>query len=103
MVKIAKGDRQLTVPLGAYQNYYEPLGYGLLEAAEGLRNDPGMFTRGGGNFSNSEHSAASEAYTPEQIALMTTDQLYGVADKLGIDYQNVRTKDDLIELIIQTL
>ena len=34
---------------------------------------------------------------------MTTDQLYEVADRLGINYQRVRTKGDLVKLILQTI
>ena len=103
MVKITRGDHQLMVPLGAYYNYYESQGYELLENAVEMQKGPGMFTGEEANSPNNEHSAASETYTRDQVASMTTDQLYEVADHLGIDYQKVRTKGDLIELITRAL
>lgn len=103
MVKIAKGDRTLTVTRGAFHNYYEPLGYELVEAPRGPEADSGVFTGGEGHSSDHEPTATSEGYTQEQIMGMTTDQLYEVADKLGINYQRVRTKSDLVKLILQAL
>lgn len=103
MVKIVKGDSHLMVPRGAFHNYYESQGYRLAEASEAPDNDPGMFTGEDGHSSDSEPAATSGGYTKEQVMAMTTDQLYEVADQLGINYQRVRTKPDLVKLIIQTL
>lgn len=103
MVKIIKGDRTLTVTHGAFHNYYEPLGYELVEAPRSPEADPGMFTGEGGHSSDHEPAATSGGYTKEQVMGMTTDQLYEIADKLGINYQGVRTKGDLIKLILQTI
>lgn len=103
MVKIVKGDRTLTVTHGAFHNYYEPLGYELVEAPRSLEADPGMFTGEEDHSSDHEPAATSEGYTKEQVMSMTTDQLYEVADKLGINYQRVRTKGDLVKLILQAI
>lgn len=103
MVKIIKGDRTLTVTHGAFHNYYEPLGYELVEAPRSLEADPGMFTGGGVNSSDHEPAATSEGYTREQVMGMTLDQLYEAADKLGINYQGVRTKGDLVKLILRAI
>lgn len=103
MVKIVKGDRTMTVTHGAFHNYYEPLGYELVEAPRSPEGDPGMFTGGEGHSPDHEPAGTSGDYTPEQIKAMTTDQLYEVADKLGINYQGVRTKSDLVKLILQTI
>lgn len=103
MVKIVKGDHTLTVTYGAFHNYYEPLGYELVEAPKSPEADSGMFTRGEGNSSDPEPEATSESYTREQVMGMTTDQLYEVADKLDINYQRVRTKGDLVKLILQAI
>lgn len=103
MVKIVKGDSHLMVPRGAFHNYYESQGYRLSEASEALDKDPGMFTGEEGHSPDQESPAVSDGYTKDQIMAMTTDQLYEVADKLGINYQRVRTKPDLVKLIIQTL
>ena len=103
MVKIVKGDRTLTVTHGAFHNYYEPLGYELVEAPRSPEADPGMFTGKEGHSSDHEPEATSGGYTKEQVMGMTTDQLYEVADKLGINYQRVRTKSDLVKLILQAL
>ena len=103
MVKIVKGNRTLTVTNGAFHNYYEPLGYELVEAPRSPEADPGMFTRGGGHSSDHEPAATPEGYTQEQIMSMTLDQLYETADRLGINYQRVRSKGDLVKLILQAL
>ena len=103
MVKIIKGDRTLTVTHGAFHNYYKPLGYELVEAPRSPEADPGMFTGGGGHSSDHESAATSGVYTKKQVMSMTTDQLYEVADKLGINYQRVRTKGDLVKLILQAI
>ena len=103
MVKIVKDDRTLTVTRGAFHNYYGPLGYKLVEAPRSPEADPGMFTGEGDHSSDSEPAATSQSYTKEQIMGMTTDQLYEIADELGISYQSVRTKNDLVKLILQTL
>ena len=103
MVKIIKGDRTLTVTRGAFHNYYEPQGYELLEAPSGPEIPTGVFTGGEGHSPDHEPAATSEGYTKEQVMAMTTDQLYEVADQLGINYQRVRTKPDLVKLIIQAL
>ena len=106
MVKIVRGNHQLRVTLGAFHNFYESQGYELLEAPE-APVDPdtatGDFTGGTGHSSNHEPAATSGGYTREQVMAMTTDQLYEVADQLGIDYQKVKTKPDLVKLIIQAL
>lgn len=103
MVKIIKGNHTLTITHGAFHNYYEPLGYELVEAPRSPEADPGMFTGGEGHSSDHEPAATSGGYTREQVMSMTTDQLYEVADKLDINYQRVRTKDDLVKLILQAL
>ena len=103
MVKIVKGDRTLTVTHGAFHNYYEPLGYELVEAPRSPEDDHGMFTGEDGHSPDHDPEATSGGYTKEQVMGMTTDQLYEVADKLGINYQRVRTKGDLVKLILQTL
>lgn len=103
MVKIVKGDRTLTVTHGAFHSYYEPLGYELVEAPRGPEADPGMFTGGEGHSSDHEPATISGGYTKEQVMSMTTDRLYEVADKLGINYQRVRTKGDLVKLILQAI
>lgn len=103
MVKIVKGDRTLTVTHGAFHNYYEPLGYELVEAPRSHEADPGMFTGEEDHSSDHEPAATSGGYTKEQVMSMTTDQLYEVADKLGINYQRVRTKGDLVKLILQAI
>ena len=103
MVKIIKGDRTLTVTHGAFHNYYEPLGYELVEAPRSPEADSGMFTGGEGHSSDHESAATPGGYTKEQVMSMTTDQLYEVADKLGINYQGVRTKGDLVKLILQAI
>lgn len=103
MVKIVKGDRTLTVTHGAFHNYYEPLGYELVEAPRSPEADSGMFTGEEDHSSDHEPAATSEGYTKEQVMSMTTDQLYEVADKLGINYQRVRTKGDLVKLILQAI
>lgn len=103
MVKIVKGDHILMVTHGAFHNYYEPLGYELVETPRSSEADPGMFTGEEGHSSDHEPAAALGGYTKEQVTSMTTDQLYEVADKLGINYQGVRTKGDLVKLILQTI
>lgn len=103
MVKIAKGNRHLTVTRGAFHNYYESQGYELLEAPEAPENAPGVFTGEEGHSPDSEPVATSDTYTREQVMSMTTDQLYEVADKMGINYQRVRTKNDLVKLVVQAL
>lgn len=103
MVKISKGNHHLTVTRGAFHNYYESLGYELVEAPRSPEADPGMFTRGEDPSVNHEPTATSEGYTQEQVMGMTTDQLYEVAEKLSINYQGIRTKSDLIKLIVQAL
>lgn len=103
MVKIIKDGHTLTVTHGAFHNYYESQGYELVEAPRGPQADPGMFTGGEGHSSDPEPAATSQGYTKEQIVSMTTDQLYEVADELGISYQSVRTKGDLVKLILQAL
>ena len=104
MVKIVKGDSQLTVTRGAFHNFYEAQGYQLLEAPE-APVDPefpaGGFNGGQDHSPDSEPAATSETYTQEQLMSMTTNQLYEVADQLGINYQRVRTKNDLVRLIVQ--
>ena len=103
MVKIVKGDRTLTVTHGAFHNYYESLGYELVEAPRGPEADPSMFTGEEGHSPDHEPAATPGGYTQEQVMSMTTDQLYEVADKLGINYQRVRTKGDLVKLILQAI
>ena len=103
MVKIIKGNHTLMVTHGAFHNYYEPLGYELVEAPGSPEADPGMFTGEEGHSSDHESAATPEGYTKEQVMSMTTDQLYEVADRLGINYQRVRTKGDLVKLILQTI
>jgi hypothetical protein len=103
MVKIVKGGRTLTVTHGAFHNYYEPLGYELVEAPRSPEADPGMFIGEVGHSPDHEPAATPEGYTKEQVMSMTTDQLCGVADKLGINYQKVRTKGDLVKLILQAI
>jgi hypothetical protein len=103
MVKIVKGNHTLTVTRGAFHNYYKPLGYEPVEAPRSLEADPGMFTGEEGHSPDHEPAAASEGYTQEQVMGMTLDQLYEAADKLGINYQRVRTKGDLVKLILQAL
>lgn len=103
MVKIIKGNRTLTVTRGAFHNYYEPLGYELVEAPSDSETPTGVFTGVEDHSSDSEPAATPEGYTKEQVMAMTTDQLYEVADQLGINYQRVRTKGDLVKLILQTI
>lgn len=103
MVKIVKGDHTLTVTHGAFHNYYESMGYELVEAPRSHEDDSGMFTRVEGNSPDHGPAATSESYTKEQVMGMTTDQLYEIADKLGINYQRVRTKGDLVKLILQAI
>ena len=103
MVKIVKGNRTLTVTHGAFHNYYEPLGYELVETPRSPKADPDMFTGEEGHSPDHGPAATSEGYTQEQVMSMTLDQLYEVADKLGINYQRVRTKGDLVKLILQAL
>lgn len=103
MVKIIKGNHTLMVTHGAFHNYYEPLGYELVEAPRSPEADPGMFTGGEDHSPDHEPTATPGSYTKEQVMGMTTDQLYEVADKLGINYQRVRTKGDLAKLILQTI
>lgn len=103
MVKIARGNHTLMVTNGAFHNYYEPLGYELVETPRSPEVDPGMFTGGEDHSSDHEPAATSESYTKEQVMSMTTEQLYEVADKLGINYQRVRTKGDLVKLILQSI
>ena len=103
MVKIAKGNHTLMVTHGAFHNYYEPLGYELVETPRSPEADLSMLTAGEGNSSDHEPAATPESYTKEQVNGMTLEQLYEVADKLGINYQRVRTKGDLAKLILQTI
>ena len=103
MVKIVKGDRTLTVTRGAFHNYYESQGYELLEAPSDPETSAEVFTGEGGHSPDHEPAATSEGYTKEQVMSMTTDQLYEVADGLGINYQKVRTKGDLVKLILQAI
>lgn len=103
MVKIVKGDRTLMVTHGAFHNYYEPLGYEPVEDPRSPEADPGMFTGGEDHSPDHGPAATPESYTKEQVMSMTTDQLYEVADKLGINYQGVRTKGDLAKLILQAI
>lgn len=103
MVKIIKGNHTLMVTHGAFHNYYEPLGYELVEAPRSPEADPGMFTGGEDHSPDHELAEDSEGYTQEQVKGMTLEQLYETADKLGINYQGVRTKGDLVKLILQTI
>jgi hypothetical protein len=103
MVKIVKGGRTLTVTHGAFHNYYEPLGYELVETPRSPETDPDMFTGEEGHSPDHEPAATPGGYTKEQVMSMTTDQLYEVADGLGINYQKVRTKGDLVKLILQAI
>lgn len=95
MVTIKKGDCLLVVPQGAFHNYYEPQGYVIVGSQvekEELTDD-----------NSNTPDEVPEVYTQEQLMSMTTDQLYEIADMLGLDYQKVRTKNDLIKLIIHKI
>lgn len=103
MVKITRGNHTIMVTRGAFHNYYESQGYELVEAPRSPEDNLNGFTGGEGHSSDHEPAATSGGYTKKQVMGMTTDQLYEVADKLGINYQGVRTKDDLVKLILQAI
>lgn len=103
MVKIIKSNHTLMVTHGAFHNYYEPLGYELVEAPRSPESETGMFTGEGDHSPDHDPVATSGGYTQEQINGMTLEQLYETADKLGINYQRVRTKGDLVKLILQSI
>lgn len=103
MVKITRGNHTIMVTQGAFHNYYESQGYELVGAPRSPEDNLNEFTGGDGHSTDHEPAGTSGDYTPEQIKAMTTDQLYEVADKLGINPQEVRTKGDLVKMIIQAL
>lgn len=85
MVTITKNNQTLQVTRGAFHNYYEPMGYKMVKAKKSPK-DP-----------------EPKKYTQEQVMSMTLDQLYAMADEHGIDYSQVRSKENLVKLILRSI
>lgn len=92
MVTITKNNQTLQVTRGAFHNYYEPMGYKMVKTKESHKKDQG-----------SHKDPEPKKYTPEQVMSMTLDQLYAMADEHGIDYSQVRSKENLVKLILRSL
>lgn len=126
MIKIQKGDSNLTVTHGAYKNYYKHLGYkpvGVAQTAENpgeenthltedsqhccdpthLKTDEDTAAEGGEGFADEEGADEEPDLSEIPLSEMGLDQLREYADQLGLNHDGLCKKSKLRALIREHL